>query len=184
MILHGVAGRCRLCQTPWPVGGKGPPVLSIAVTNAIPKTPPVPDSPGGAPFRQPLNAADRLMLVAHDGMRRIGHGGFLCQTHVWMKGRLDTEALRRGLDRLRVEHPVIAARLDTRAEAHGPCWRAEPDTVIELNEVSLDTADTASVWGYAECLYAEPLDLHCRSPVAFHLLHLPLFYNIFNTSFF
>jgi len=71
--------------------------------------------------QQYLNAADRLMLVGHDGLRGIGHPGFICQTQIRLKGRIDFGALRAAVDRLARNFPVVAARL-RRGDRGLPYW--------------------------------------------------------------
>ncbi|MFQ5410920.1 MAG: condensation domain-containing protein [Phycisphaerae bacterium] len=172
-MLHTAAGRCRLRRTPLLVGGKGPQVVSIATTHAVPDSKLDLDSSPARAFRQPLNAADRLMLVAHNGMRRLGHCGFLCQTHVWLKGRLDLDALRRAVAKLHQDYPILSARLVTPGDKSAPYWQSESRSEVDLREATLDGSDNAAVWHYAENLFTEPLDLHQQAPIAFHLLHWP-----------
>ncbi|MFQ5428703.1 MAG: hypothetical protein ACE5E1_00210 [Phycisphaerae bacterium] len=132
-----------------------------------------PSSTGAAPDRQYLNAADRLMLVAHDSMRAIGHGGFQCQTHVWLRDRVDPDALRAALASLNRRFPVVTSRLVDPGGNRPSYWRYRPEARVELHELTAGANDTATVWQRPEALFAEPLDLDETDPIAFHLLHLP-----------
>lgn len=120
---------------------------------------------------QPLNAADRLMLVAHEGMRRLGHPGFQCQTHVWLDGRLDVEGFRKALAALERQYPVITSRL-ARDRRGIPFWSAH-DGPVKFIERDEDSAEQAAVWRTGERLFAMPFDLDTDPPIEFHLLHLP-----------
>lgn len=136
-----------------------------------------------APDHQPLNAADRLMLVGHDGMRSIDHAGFQCQSHLWLAGRVNVPALRRALETLHRHYPVMTARLDKypstppslgrKPQSAGPRWVYQHNTPVEFHEASLDAADEAAGWRYGERWFDEPLDLPRMNPIGFHLLHLP-----------
>lgn len=122
---------------------------------------------------QYLNAADRLMLVAHKGMRGIDHAGFLSQTHVWLRGRLDPACLKLALARLHTAYPVVTARLDDPGGRAVPCWRHRPEARPVLHESTLLSADDAPVLHSAERLFEQPLDHDRDDPLTFHLLHLP-----------
>lgn len=123
-------------------------------------------------FQQRLNAADRLMLVAHDVMRNIGHPGFQCQTHVWLDGRIDVAMLRQTIATLAAAYPVVASRL-SRDSVDGPTWYAAGSLEPEFVEKTLAGSDKSDVWSYGEALFAKPLDLSEHPPIGFHLLHLP-----------
>lgn len=123
-------------------------------------------------LQQRLNAADRLMLVAHDVMRNIGHPGFQCQTHVWLDGRVDVAKLRQAIAALATGYPVVASRL-SRDGVDGPSWKATDEFEAEFVETTLAGSEKADVWTYGEALFAKPLDLSDRPPIGFHLLHLP-----------
>ena len=125
------------------------------------------------PIRQGLNAADRLMLSAHNCLREIGHSGFHCQTHLWLRERLDVGALKNALSRLSLEYPVITSRLVEPGGANDPYWQFRPGALCNLHEAALDRSDTDTVWRYAGELFAAPLDHDRIDPAAFHLLHLP-----------
>ncbi|MBX3394515.1 MAG: hypothetical protein KF841_04020 [Phycisphaerae bacterium] len=120
---------------------------------------------------QPLNAADRLMLVAHEGMRRLGHPGFQCQTHVWLDGRLDVGKFRSALASLERQYPVITSRL-ARDRRGIPYWSAHAGPV-KFTELDESSDEQATVWRTGERLFAEPLDPDRHPPIEFHLLHLP-----------
>ncbi len=120
---------------------------------------------------QRLNAADRLMLVAHAGLRKLGHPGFCCQTHVWTAGRIDVDALRDALTRLNARFPVITSRLDESSDGTGASWRFQPGASVELHQ--FDAVDETALRLYAESLSDSELDLARHDPVAFHLVHLP-----------
>lgn len=120
-----------------------------------------------------LNAADRLMFVAHKGMRGIDHSGFLCQTHVWLAGRLDAAALRSALCRLHEVYPVVTSRLEDTGGKAVPCWRYRPEAPPELQQIELTASDDAAVFEYAERLFEQPMDHDRDDPISFHLLHLP-----------
>ncbi|HKQ46836.1 MAG TPA: hypothetical protein VJZ71_02065 [Phycisphaerae bacterium] len=116
-----------------------------------------------------LNAADRLMLVGHDGMRGIGHPGFVCQSQILLESRVDFGALRAAVDRLTLKHPVVSARL--RRDEHGlPYW--EPTGAPpELQELTIESESDR--WRESARLLEAPLDLERESPISFHLLHAP-----------
>ncbi|MCG8404297.1 MAG: hypothetical protein MI923_03770 [Phycisphaerales bacterium] len=126
-----------------------------------------------APIRQSLNAADCLMLSAHNSLREIGHSGFHCQTHLWLRQRLDVGALKNALSRLSLRYPVITSRLVEHSRENGPYWQSRPGAQCKLHEASLDRSDTNMVWQYASDLFATPLDHDRIDPAEFHLLHLP-----------
>lgn len=122
-----------------------------------------------ADHKRYLNAADRLMLVGHDGMRGIGHPGFVCQTQILLKGRVDGVALRAAVERLARRFPVVTARL-RRDERGLPYWEptgAPPD----FREMTI--AAESDRWREAAQLLEAPLDLERDSPISFHLLHEP-----------
>jgi len=123
--------------------------------------------------RQTLNAADRLMHVAHNGMRELGHGGFLCQTHVWIKGRVDAAALHAALQRVAACYPVMTARLEEPSNKAPPFWAYRPDATVELIESDVASDAIKDVHAYAERLFDAPLDNKRMDPVQFHLLHRP-----------
>lgn len=128
--------------------------------------------PGRSDGVQHLNAADRLMLVAHEGMRRMGHPGFQCQTHIWLDGRLDVDRFKPALAKLRAVYPVIVSRL-MRDERGRPMWRFDAVREVEFVEHSLSGSESSDIWRYGEGLFETPLDLDQRDPIGFHLLHLP-----------
>lgn len=124
------------------------------------------------PIRQGLNAADCLMLSAHNSLREIGHSGFHCQTHLWLRERLDVRALKNALSCLSRQYPVMTSRL-VESGGNGPYWQFRPGAMCNLHEASLDRNDTDAVWRYASDLFAAPLDHDRIDPAEFHLLHLP-----------
>jgi hypothetical protein len=123
----------------------------------------------GSCDRQYLNAADRLMLVGHDGMRGIGHPGFVCQTQVLLENRVKTGALQKALHCLAQHYPVITARL--RKDDRGlPYW--EPTgTPPDLQETMIESE--SDHWRESARLLEAPLDLEREAPISFHLLHKP-----------
>lgn len=123
--------------------------------------------------RQTLNAADRLMLVAHNGLRGVGHAGFICQTHAWLTGRVDAPRLRAALARLHRRYPVITSRLEDAGGRSVPCWRFRRDAPPTLHESTRAESGEAAIWAYAARLFEQPLDLERMDPISFHLLHLP-----------
>lgn len=109
------------------------------------------------------------MLVGHDGMRGIGHPGFVCQTQVLLKGRVDVTAFDAALLRLARQYPVVTARL-RRDERGLPFW--EPTGAPpEWRESTIETESDR--WREAARLLEAPLDLERESPISFHLLHEP-----------
>lgn len=122
---------------------------------------------------QKLNAVDRLMLSAHNSLREIGHSGFHCQTHLWLRERLDVCALRAALSRLSLRYPVMTSRLIEPGGADDPYWQFRLGALCDLHEAVLDRSDTDAVWRYAGEVFATPLDHGRIDPTAFHLLHLP-----------
>jgi len=122
--------------------------------------------------RQTLNALDRLMLAVHDGLVAVGHYGFVCQTHVWLAGRVDVPALQRALNQLNQRYPVMTARL--RSPVIGkPFWKFRADAAPTIIETDLAGSDPTTVWQYAETLCHQPLPLRDVDPLQWHLLHLP-----------
>lgn len=113
------------------------------------------------------------MLTAHNGLRGVGHGGFICQTHAWLAGRVDAAALKAALVRLHRQYPVVTARLEDAGGKEAPCWRFRADTPPTLYEFTLPDADDATVLAHAARLFEQPLDHDRTDPIAFHLLHLP-----------
>lgn len=135
------------------------------------------------PDRQYLNAADRLMLVAHNALRSVGHGGFQCQAHVWCAGRIDVNRLKSALKRLQAYYPVITARLQESGWRTVPSWVFRPGAVPHLTEKDIPTSNAVDVRTYGEGLFAEPMNLDRADPVAFHLLHLPDGQDVFMLHF-
>ena len=127
----------------------------------------------GITDRQYLNPADRLMLAAHDGLQRVGHSGFLCQTHVWLTGRIDVAALRTALHEMNHLYPVMTSRLVTAGPFRSPYWQYRPHAEVTLREHTPASSAREDVWRYAESLCAKPFDLHAADPISWHLLHLP-----------
>ena len=119
-----------------------------------------------------LNAADRLMLVAHQGLCALGHAGFSCQSHVWLDGCLDIDRLSDALGRLARRHPVVTSRI-IEAATPDAAWhsRADAAPVIRVHSLADDTE--SSVLRQAEALLAEKWDLGAVDPIAFHLLRRP-----------
>ncbi len=121
--------------------------------------------------KQYLNAADRLMLVAHEGMQGIGHPGFICQTHVRLKGRVDVAKLRGAFEELTRRYPVMTARL--KRDDHGmPYWEGTDEPSV-LHEIQVGSGDNVTDWKVGERLFDKPLDLGRETPISFHLLHGP-----------
>jgi hypothetical protein len=123
-------------------------------------------------FRQALNPADRLMLVGHDVMRSVGHGGFQCQTHAWLEGRIDASGLRAALGHLARLHPVVTSRLSAEDKGDSAAWQCHSENPPELHEHTLEGAGRESVWQTGAALCERPLDHANDPPIAFHLLHL------------
>ncbi|HWL94168.1 MAG TPA: hypothetical protein VNT79_11610 [Phycisphaerae bacterium] len=119
-----------------------------------------------------LNAADRLMLVAHEGLRRFGHPGFQCQTHVWLDGRLDVAGFIEALAALRLAYPVVVSRI-ARDDRGRPYWRFEADRDVAFFEHDLAGGERGDVWAFAERMFETSMDLVRQDPIEFHLLHLP-----------
>ncbi|MCZ6698741.1 MAG: hypothetical protein O7D94_07420 [Planctomycetota bacterium] len=124
-------------------------------------------------IRNGFGAPDRFMYVAHEALRSIGHAGFLCQTHLWLDGRIDEARLRDALARLSQRYPIVVARTVKHTKRDAVHWESRPDAVCTLAVSTLERPDTASVWRYAEALFASPVDLDRIDPISFHLLHLP-----------
>lgn len=122
---------------------------------------------------QPLNSADRLMLIAHRAMRGVGHGGFQCQSHVWLAGRIDAERLGEAIGRLAASFPVITGRLEEGSNNGVPRWRFDPQRVPQLQRAALPTDDPAEARAYGEKLFVTPMDLDRDAPISFHLLRQP-----------
>jgi len=123
--------------------------------------------------RLTLNAADRMMLVAHNGGRELGHAGAWCQTHVWMDGRVDAAALRAALARLAEQHPVVTSRLVEPGGRTAPYWRYDGGHPPTLHEIDVPGSSNEDVWREADLLLSTPLDHDRIDPITFHLLHLP-----------
>ncbi len=112
------------------------------------------------------------MLAVHDGLVAVGHYGFVCQTHVWLSGRVNMPALQRALANFNQRFPVITARL--RASILGkPCWQFRPDAAPSIIETDMPASDPTTVWQFAEALCHQPLQVREVDPLQFHLLHLP-----------
>lgn len=127
----------------------------------------------GVPDRQVLNAADRLMLVAHGALREAGHGGFQCQSHVWLEGRLDVVKLQSALRRLAGAYPVVTSRIVEPPGRQPPYWRFRSDSRPQLCEIDLASDDPEEVRCYGARLDESPLDHDRSDPMSFHLLHRP-----------
>ena len=107
------------------------------------------------------------MLVGHDGMRGIGHPGFVCQTQILLNGRVDVQVLRAAVEQLARRFPVATARL--RRDDRGlPYW--EPTgSPPDFREMTIATESDR--WRESARLLESPLDLERDSPISFHLLH-------------
>ncbi|HPF37401.1 MAG TPA: hypothetical protein P5081_20410 [Phycisphaerae bacterium] len=123
--------------------------------------------------RQYLNAADRLMLVAHQGLLGVGHSGFTCQTHVWFQGRVDVQRLRAALSRLNHRYPVITSRLVAPGGYRVPYWMYRNGADVILHETTLDGATERDVWAFGESLNDRPFSHADSDPIVWRLLHLP-----------
>lgn len=115
-----------------------------------------------------LNAADRLMLVGHDGMQSFGHPGFVCQTHLRLSGRIDADRLRAAVENLSKRYPIVTARL-CRDEPGRPYWRTSGEPAV-LHEIPIEQRDGPEYWGHSQRLLESPLDLERETPISFHLL--------------
>jgi hypothetical protein len=119
-----------------------------------------------------LNTADRTLLSLSQSLRADGYGALADQMQVWLRGRVDANALRTALARLSRTHPVVTARLDCPRNGL-PCWRYRPGAECTLHEVSLSSASEEDVLRQTAAILATPNDPTKSDPVAFHLLHLP-----------
>ena len=110
------------------------------------------------------------MLVGHDALRSVGHGGFQCQTHAWLDGRVDVAGLSAALNHLARLHPVVTSRLDNSQDV--AAWRSFDDAPPVLHECALPVATASEVWRFGASLCEKPLDHERDPPISFHLLHL------------
>lgn len=110
------------------------------------------------------------MLVAHQGLRLLGHAGFCCQSHVFLDGRLDADRMNDATGRLALHHPVMTSRIDGGVE---PGWRSSPDRSPAVRVHPLIDDTESSVLRLAEALLAEPWNLDRVDPIAFHVLQRP-----------
>lgn len=113
------------------------------------------------------------MLVAHNGLRGIGHAGFICQAHAWLAGRVDVDNLKAALVQLHRRFPVVTSRLEEARGNFAPYWQFRTNVPPILNEVSVPASDDATVWKHSARLFERPLDHSRTDPITFHLLHLP-----------
>lgn len=111
------------------------------------------------------------MLIAHRAMRGVGHGGFQCQSHVWLAGRIDAKRLSEAIGRLAAAYPVITGRLVDGSKHEIPRWRFDPQRVPPLHRAELTSDDPAEARAYGEKLFVAPMDLDRDAPISFHLLH-------------
>lgn len=123
------------------------------------------------PYRS-LNAADRLMLVSHEGLRRLGHAGFSCQSHVWLDGQIDLKKLDTALAQLAHVHPVVTSRIVNLSDDHTE-WHYRDSGAPAVQILELLDDDESSVLRLAEELLAEEWDLDRVDPIVFRLLRRP-----------
>jgi hypothetical protein len=123
----------------------------------------------------PLNAMDRAMRCIDGLIRTMGYPGFETQMLVWLDGRADADALRRGIARLSLRWPVVAARLVEPAGADGDeaHWRLRPGAVAVMEEREVRSAGVEAVLEHAAALLTIPHDLTRSDPIRFFLLHRP-----------
>ena len=112
------------------------------------------------------------MLAVHDGLTAVGHYGFVCQTHVWLQGRISVPALRGALAQLNQAYPVMTARLQT-PRFGKPYWLFRQDAVPTVIESTLASAEPTVVWSNAEALCHAPFRIRATDPIQWHLFHLP-----------
>ncbi len=112
------------------------------------------------------------MLVSHDGLRRLGHAGFSCQSHVWLDGLIDTERLTAALGRLVRRHPVVTSRI-VETSRDNTEWHSAGDVTPALRIHALGDDAESTVQCQAEALLAEEWNLDAVDPIAFHLLRHP-----------
>lgn len=112
------------------------------------------------------------MLVAHEGLRRLGHAGFSCQSHVWLEGRLQDDKLEIALRHLARRHPVVTSRIAD-AGRDQPAWHLRAGTAPVARVHTLPDDSESTVLRQAEALLAEEWDLHAIDPIAWHLLRRP-----------
>jgi hypothetical protein len=123
--------------------------------------------------RQPLNAADLLMLRIHDFLQSVGHVGLLCQTQVWCTGRVAEARLRAAVAGLCHRFPVMQSRLVRSYRTTAASWvfTGGPGLSVPVHE--LPDPSEAAVLRCAEGLLSRPLDLGNEPPLVFHLLRRP-----------
>jgi hypothetical protein len=126
-----------------------------------------------APRFQPLNAADRAMLVVDRTLRDLGQAGFETQTLVWLNGPLDVARLWQVLQRFAAAHPVVNARLALEAALGRPAWDCASEARWPLEETVLSSADPQAVLDHAGHLMSQASDLGSAPPLRVHLLHRP-----------
>jgi long-chain acyl-CoA synthetase len=148
----------------------------IELVTSLPRTPSGkllhrPATPARGVTTEPLNAADRALLLVDRTLRTMGCPGFETQMFVWLSGPADADSLRAALARLARRHPLVTARL---AEVRGaPRWRLRPDAPCPLEEVRLPSAGRQAVLDHAAGRLSAPAPLEERDPVRFTLLRRP-----------
>lgn len=120
-----------------------------------------------------LTAVDRMMLAAHQSLRRLGYPGFINLMIVELGGRVDADELRRGIARLCRAHPVLCSRLIEDGRGRLAHWQFRPGAACELHEAGLDDASREAVLARAAEILAVPAELRHADPVVFHLLRRP-----------
>jgi hypothetical protein len=124
-------------------------------------------------LHQPLNAADRAMLLVDRSLRDLGQAGFETQTLVWLGGRLDAAHFRQALERFAACQPVVNARLVVEGAQGRPVWSCATASPWPLQETVLSSVDPQAVLDHAGRLMSQPSDLTVAPPLRAHLLHLP-----------
>lgn len=124
---------------------------------------------------QLLNPIDRAMRCADLAVRQLGYPGIETQMLVCLRGRAETEALRRAIERLGRRYPVITSRLiDSGLEEGGrPYWKLGSGQPCALREQSLPSDDPAAVLEHASLALSQGSDPAAGNPLEFHLLHRP-----------
>jgi len=120
-----------------------------------------------------LTAVDRMMLAAHQSLRRLGYPGFINLMIVELGGRIDAADLRRGIARLCRAHPVLCSRLVADGAGRPARWQFRPGASCELHETELAGSDREALLGHAEEILAVPAVLDREDPVVFHHCRRP-----------
>ncbi len=124
---------------------------------------------------QALSPVDRAIRYADSLIREAGYPGIETQMHVHFRGEVSVDVLQRGISRLSLRYPILAARLvelQDQEEERG-YWQFRPGEVCRLHEATLASNSMEEVFRYAGEVLSADRDLAVADPIGFHLLHCP-----------